>query len=300
MRKERTLLLQRLFETRLPRGVSRALGYAADLPLPRRALEPLIAAYSAAVGVDASDIDAPQGGFTCFGDFFARRLKPGARPVPEGDDVFVSPCDGTLAAVFEANGAGTALRIKGNDYSLDELLGASGEGERFAGGGGLVVYLHPRDYHRVHAPCRGDLVRARHVPGARYPVAPWSEKRVASLYQKNERVVFFVDCRNRDHKNGRVTAGPAAGAMALVMVAAMGVGDIASPHAPVPSPSERTTRALEPRLPLVTGDELGAFRLGSTVVLLWSEGVVSVRPDLAIGRKVVQGQQLGKIEARGT
>ena len=276
-------MLHRLFDTSLPGRVSRTLGYAADLPLPRRVLDPIIAAYSMAFGVDAHDVDVPDGGFACFGDFFARRLKPGARPVAAGPDAFVAPCDGVLHAVLESNGAGTALRVKGDDYSIDELLGARGEGERLAGGGGLVVYLHPRDYHRVHAPCRGELVRVRHIPGARFPVAPWSEKRVRGLYQRNERVVFFFDL-------------PKGRALALTMVAAMGVGDIASPHAPPPAPRDPTTRAMAPRLPLVAGDEVGAFRLGSTVVLLWSEGAVSLHPDLAIGQRVVQGQAMGKLD----
>jgi phosphatidylserine decarboxylase len=279
--KERTPLLHRLFESGLPGRASRALGYAADIPLPPKVLDALITAYAAAVGVDTWEYEKPGGGFTCFSDFFARRLKPGARPVPGEPDAFVSPCDGALEAVFEASLEGTALHVKGSDYSADELLGARREGERFAGGGGLVVYLHPRDYHRVHAPCRGELVRVRHIPGSRFPVAPWLEKRVARLYQKNERVVFFFDL-------------PGGGALALVMVAAMGVGDIASMHAPTPAPTEQTTRALDPRVPVVAGDEIGAFRIGSTVVVLWSKGAVSLHSGLAVGRRVLQGQGLGK------
>lgn len=274
-------MLNRLFDSGLPGRASRALGRVADVPLPKRVLGAVITAYSAAVGVDARDYEEPPGGFATFGDFFARRLKPGARPVPAGADAFVSPCDGALEAVFEANAAGSAIHVKGSDYSPDELLGARGEGQRFAGGGGIVVYLHPRDYHRVHAPCGGDLVRVRHIPGTRFPVAPWSERRVARLYQKNERVAFFFDL-------------PGGGALALVMVAAMGVGDIASPHAPTPAPSEQTTRALAPRVPLIAGDEIGAFRLGSTVVVLWSGGAVSLDPGAGIGRRVLMGQRLGK------
>jgi len=281
-RKEPTNVLHRLFDSTLPIRVSRAIGYAADVPLPQKVLRPIIAAYSAVMGVDMHDVSQPQGGFASFGEFFARRLKSGARPLPTGDDALVSPCDGTLETAFASNDAGAELRIKGNDYSVDELLGGHGESERFAGGGGLVVYLHPRDYHRVHSPCRGELVRVRHIPGTRYPVAHWSEKRVPLLYQRNERVVFFFELPNRS-------------ALALTMVAAMGVGDIASPHAPTPAPRESTTRALEPRLPFIAGDEVGAFRLGSTVVLLWSRGAMEMRSDLVLGGKLLQGQDLGRL-----
>ena len=277
--------LHRLFDSGLAGRVSHALGIAADLPIPRRVLDPLIGAYSLAVGVDGNDVDVPPGGFPSFGDFFARRLKTGARPVEAGAGVFVSPCDGAIAAQGTADGDGggaSIFRIKGNDYDADELLGACGEGVRFKGGGYLVVYLHPRDYHRVHAPCRGALARVRHVPGARFPVAPWSEKRVPLLYKRNERVVFFFELGQ-------------GGALALVMVSAMGVGNIASPHAPIPAPSGETTRALAPPLELAAGDEVGAFRLGSTVVLLWSAGAVHLGEKVAVGQRVLQGQGFGAL-----
>ncbi|MCK9463616.1 MAG: archaetidylserine decarboxylase [Proteobacteria bacterium] len=280
--------LHRLFDSGLPGQVSRAIGIAADLPIPQRVLGPLIGAYSLAVGVDRSDVDVPPGGFPTFGDFFARRLKAGARPVSNRADAFAAPCDGAIAASGEADGGGsTVFRIKGSDYGADELLGGSGEGARFAGGGYLVVYLHPRDYHRVHAPCRGALTRVRHVPGRRFPVAPWSEKRVPLLYQKNERAIFFFDLDPR-------------GALALVMVAAMGVGNIASPHAPPPAPCGETTRALSPALELAAGDEVGAFRLGSTVVLLWSAGAVNLGAQLSVGQRVLQGQELGAVGTIGS
>ena len=279
--------LHRLFDSGLAERVSRALGIAADLPLPQRVLEPLIDVYSLAVGVDERDIEVPPGGFPTFGDFFARRLKTGARPIADGADAFASPCDGAIAAGGAADGDGsTVFRIKGSDYGADELLGGCGEGARFAGGGYLVVYLHPRDYHRVHAPCSGVLARVRHVPGARFPVAPWSEKRVPLLYQKNERVIFFFELRG-------------GGTLALVMVSAMGVGNIASPHAPPPAPTGETTRALTPPLVLGTGDEVGAFRLGSTVVLLWSAGAVRLDAGFATGRRVLQGQGLGTLGTIG-
>jgi len=282
--------LHRLFDSGLAGRVSRALGIAADLPIPRRVLDPLIGVYSFAVGVDGNDVDVPQGGFPSFGDFFARRLKTGARPVAPGADAFVSPCDGAIASCGTAEGDGggaSILRIKGNAYDADELLGGPGEGARFKDGGYLVVYLHPRDYHRVHAPCRGVLARVRHVPGARFPVAPWSERHVPLLYQKNERVIFFFELER-------------GGALALVMVSAMGVGNIASPHAPIPSPSGETTRALAPPLELQTGDEVGAFRLGSTVALLWSAGAVCLGTDIAVGQRVLQGQGFGVLGEVGS
>ena len=138
----------------------------------------------------------------------------------------------------------------------------------------------------MHAPCRGVLSRVRHVPGARFPVAPWSERRVPLLYQKNERVIFFFELGG-------------GGVLALVMVSAMGVGNIASPHAPVPATSGETTRALAPPLELQAGDELGAFRLGSTVALVWSAGAVGLGEELAVGRRVLQGQGFGVLGAIG-
>lgn len=267
-----------LFESPLATMASHAMGRTADLPLPRSLLKPLIRAYSLGFGVDLNAAQFPPGGFASFGDFFAREMKPGTRPVCRDTAALVGPCDG-LATGSGQVGAGSQFEIKGRAYDLGALLGDLPSADRLAGGGFLVVYLHPRDYHRVHAPADAKLQSVRHIPGARYPVTPWTTERVDDVYGKNERFVFEFQAPN-------------GGMLCVVMVAAFGVGGLTSPFAPQMNKKISERRFL-PNLNLDRGEELGAFRLGSTVILLWSKGSVALETGLT-GARILLGRRIGQ------
>jgi phosphatidylserine decarboxylase len=121
-----------------------------------------------------------------------------------------------------------------------------------------------------------DLYEVRHIAGTRFPVAPWSESRVNGLYEKNERMVF----------NFRVGSG----FLSLVMVAAFGVGNITTPYGPGDGNHISSVRLFEKNIKCRKGDELGAFRLGSTVVMIWSDGLVDNL--ISEPRKLVLGQKI--------
>ena len=267
--------------TRLTMGVCGVMGSLAELKAPAVLLKPAIRVYSLGFGVNGAEAAVPDDGFACFGDFFARPLKTGIRTICPDDDAVVSPCDGQIAAVQSVHRDDSdTFRVKGFDYSMTQLLGVDCK-DTFAGGGGMVIYLHPRDYHRVHVPVDGALRKTRHIAGARFPVAPWAEKRVAGIFQRNERMVFQFDV--------------AGGTVVLVMVAAFGVGHIATPYAPPRGTHTSAERLYDATaLPLKKGDELGAFRLGSTVVMLWTEGVLSLNSSTAPG-KIRLGEKLGSL-----
>ncbi|MBN2718425.1 MAG: phosphatidylserine decarboxylase [Deltaproteobacteria bacterium] len=265
--------------TRLTMGVCGAMGALAEIKAPKAVLQSAISAYSLGFGVNRSESAVPPDGFSCFGDFFARNLLAGTRPVCQDDDAFVSPCDGQIAAIqsIHADCADT-FRVKGFDYSIQQLVGTDC-GNLFSGGRGMVIYLHPRDYHRVHVPVTANLRSVRHIAGARFPVAPWAEKRVSGIFQRNERMVFQFDVAGQT--------------LILVMVAAFGVGHITSPFAPPRgrhSSAERLFGSSAARLE--KGQELGAFRLGSTVVMLWTDGLLSLLP-LTVPGGVCFGEKIG-------
>ncbi len=260
------------------------MGHLAGIPLPGPVLQPLIKLYSLGFGVDNGEVQAPPDGFASFGDFFARHLRSDARPFPEEPHRFTSPCDGRLTAFGEIRQDGEPLfEIKAERYQLKSLLGNEEESRSFEGGGFAVIYLHPRDYHRVHAPTTLHLAKTRHIPGARFSVASWCERLVDGIYDKNERVVF----------HSRLPEG---GAVSLVMVAAFGVGNIDTPYDPGFSVKKNVSwqREFEPHATLARGDELGAFRLGSTVVMVWSKGAVTLDDNLDIG-PVKLGRPLGEV-----
>ena len=260
------------------------MGHLAAIPLPQPVLQPLIKLYSFGFGVDTEEIQLPPDGFASFGDFFARKLRPEARPFPEEFDRFTSPCDGKLTAFGEIRTDEDPLfEVKGERYLLKSLLGSEEESRSFEGGGFAVIYLHPRDYHRVHAPATLHLAKTRHIPGARFSVASWCERWADGVYDKNERVVF----------HGRFPEG---GALSVVMVAAFGVGNIVTSFHPGFSSKGNVCweRAFEPPSTLARGEELGAFRLGSTVVMVWSKGAVTLDDELETGPMQL-GLPLGKV-----
>ncbi|MBN2531100.1 MAG: phosphatidylserine decarboxylase [Deltaproteobacteria bacterium] len=270
--------------SRVAMGICGSMGTLAELKIPQVILKPAIEAYSLGFGVNRSEIQEPTDGYACFGDFFARSLKDGVRSICPDDDAFISPCDGTIAAVDSIESAGhsedsTTFLVKGFDYSINQLVG-NDVGNLFSGGGGMVIYLHPRDYHRVHVPAGAVLRQVRHIAGSRFPVAPWAEKRVSGIFQRNERMVFHFELGK--------------GTLVLIMVAAFGVGHIVTPFAPPKGGHTSAVRFFDAPIPLNRGDELGAFRLGSTVVMLWTEQLLSLSPA-AVSGTIRFGEKLGVI-----
>ena len=106
--------------------------------------------------------------------------------------------------------------MKGRPYQVDELVGDPEEAKRYEGGTGCVVYLSPRDYHRVHSPVEGAIVSVRSMPGDYYPVNAIGVRHVHNLFVRNRRVAICIDTPPESGL-GRVT---------VVMVAAMVVGRI--------------------------------------------------------------------------
>jgi len=215
-----------------------------------------IEAYTRAYDVDLQDAAVPPGGYQTFDEFFTRALVPGARPIAGGPETLVSPADGRVESCGPIE-SGSTFRVKGRSYSVDELLGEPGA--RFDGGCFAIVYLSPRDYHRVHAPVAGPVHTVRHVGGTLLPVNSFGVAAYPNLFARNERVVFFQ--------------GGAGGEVATVMVGAIGVGRISVSF----DPSVMTNVGRAPttlRYPTATahelerGDELGKFHLGSTAIVL--------------------------------
>ncbi|HKP60145.1 MAG TPA: archaetidylserine decarboxylase [Polyangiales bacterium] len=217
-----------------------------------------IRAYCAAYNIDLSEYEVPEAGFETFDAFFTRRLKPGSRPLDPDPGALLSPADGRLedAGVIEV---GSTLRIKGRNYTVAELLDDRLASSLYAGGQFAVVYLSPRDYHRVHTPVTGEVRLLRHIDGTLFPVNAIGLRHVPRLFARNERVVIEQQ-------------SPLHGPIASVMVGAIGVGRISvSFDAELVTNDGRLAR--EVSYPpgqgptLARGDELGIFHLGSTVIV---------------------------------
>jgi phosphatidylserine decarboxylase len=245
--------------------------------LRRRAL----GVFARMVGADLDEPDRELTGYASLGEFFARRLRPGARPIAGGWGAVVAPADGLVTAVGIVE-HGTLIQAKGQMYSLSALVADDELARRLDGGSYVTVYLSPRDYHRVHSPVDGELVGWRYVPGSRWPVGPAFADRVSSLYTRNERAIARVETDD--------------GPVAVAMVGAMGVGNLWLGHIQTSTRRMRTRGELRridcvPPIPIDRGDELGAFLLGSTVVVVFPRGAATL--TCAVGDRVRCGERIG-------
>jgi phosphatidylserine decarboxylase len=236
-------------------ALSRLCGRAAEARVPGPVLRVAIAAYVRVYGVDLAEAALPVASFRTFDQFFTRPLRPGARPVDPRADVVVSPCDARLHGFGRVPVDGRLEQIKGRTYAIEGLLGDAAAAEAFRGAHHATLYLSPGMYHRVHWPVDGRVRDVRRIPGRLYPVNALAVRHVDRLFAVNRRVVIRLD-------------GEGFGPLALVMVGATNVGRIELAFQGPASGGDAGAPAAEAPVVAKRGDELGAFHLGSTVVLL--------------------------------
>ena len=216
--------------------------------------------------------------YASFNDFFTRALKPGARPLAASP--WICPVDGAVSQCGPIEGE-QIFQAKGHHYRTTALLGGDAAlAAHFDGGSFATLYLSPRDYHRIHMPCAGRLLRMIHVPGALFSVNPTTARGVPGLFARNERVVCLFETDD--------------GPLALVLVGATIVGSIATAwHGVVTPPRSgqlREWRYEGQDIRLAQGEEMGRFLLGSTVIVLWPRATAALTPDWRPGRPVRLGE----------
>ncbi|MCB9667644.1 MAG: phosphatidylserine decarboxylase [Myxococcales bacterium] len=264
--------------SRVPQAtLGRLAARLSEQRLHPKVLVPVVQAYSTLCGVDLAEAHVPEGGYTSFDQFFTRRLKEGLRAVDADLETLVSPADGRLEATGQVDASGS-FHIKGSEYTLPELLGSRDRAEALYGGQFAVIYLHPRDYHRVHAPADCQVTDWKHISGERFPVNGLGVRFVPRLFARNERVV--VNARSARWKD-----------VAVVMVGALGVGRIELAFADVALGSAVYDKE-GPRLN--RGDELGMFHMGSTVIYL-TAAQAHFEPLVATGERVRMGQAVARV-----
>ncbi len=261
--------------------ITRAAGYLADRPMGEFTtfvINRFINRYS--VDMDLAAEPSPSS-YETFNRFFTRPLREGVRPVDPRDDAVVFPVDGAVSQAGRIQN-GRIIQAKGFDYSLNTLLG----GDRsvsapFQDGSFITVYLSPKDYHRVHMPFDGRLMKTVFVPGRLYSVNPLTVSSIDGIFARNERVVCIFDT--------------AFGPMALVMVGATVVGSMETVWA---GQIRGKTIAVTDHAPenrcFRKGEEIGRFRLGSTVICCFPKDVIRFEESV----KELAVTQMGGIMAR--
>lgn len=221
-----------------------------------------------------------------FNDFFTRQLKPEARQILADSDQLVSPADGVVSEIGSIT-AGQLIQAKGINYSALRLLGGDLDLARpFLEGSFATIYLSPKDYHRVHMPIGAKLEHSIYVPGQLFSVNQATADNIPNLFARNERLVAFFS----------TPAGP----MAMVLVGAMIVAGIETvwggDEAPLRRKVKVTDFTQQPKLDFNQGDEMGCFKLGSTVILLFGKEAVEWQESLEAGSPVRMGEVIGSFK----
>lgn len=228
-------------------------------------------------------LDSDIGSYTTFNNFFTRALKPGARPIAAAD--LVSPVDGAISQ-FGAIEQGQIFQAKGHSYTTTAVVGGDAQlAAQYAHSSFATLYLSPRDYHRIHMPCDGQLTRMIYVPGDLFSVNPVTARGVPGLFARNERVVCVFESE----------FGP----FVLILVGATIVGSMSTVwHGVVNPPRGKEVREWaypnEPTsaIRLKKGEEMGRFLLGSTIVMLLPKGPLAFNPEWVPGKSIRLGEAM--------
>lgn len=270
-----------------------SLNFVLTNRLPRRALtlmmgrfskieQPWVRDLSIGLWRALSDLDlsdARKQRFASLHDCFIRELRDGARPVDPDPHAIVSPCDALIGATGRVY-RGLALQAKDSTYPLEELLGDREAAARFEGCTFVTLRLTATMYHRFHAPADCVLERVRYFSGDTWNVNPPALRRIARLFCRNERA--SLECRLS-------TSGQF---LTLVPVAAILVASIRL-HCLDPLLHLRYAgpAVLEPRAPLLRGQEMGWFEHGSTIIVFAPPGF-ELAASLRDGDRIFMGQRL--------
>ncbi|MCM3785884.1 archaetidylserine decarboxylase [Neobacillus mesonae] len=255
-------LLRLMTELSSRKWISRLTGTFSKSSASRLLIPWFIKTYE----INPNEAELELGEYPSLNAFFTRRLKPHARPLHEHPESLLSPVDGKITAMSPIT-KGTILNVKGHDYTLVDLLNQSPHMEKYKNGWVFVLYLSPKDYHRIHSPISGKLVESEHIRGKVYPVNDFGLRHMKSVLSRNERLITYIK-----HEHGEI---------AVVKVGAMNVSSIQY--------VDHSIKSWE------RGDELAYFEFGSTVVLLMENGTFVPREDLAPGDSVLMGEPLGTI-----
>jgi phosphatidylserine decarboxylase len=237
--------------------VSFFMGWLAHLPLPRFIWTPIIRLFASQYNISLAEAEFPVDHYASLGEFFVRKLKPGIRPL--GSLKVVHPAD-SLVTQCDRIANGKLIQAKNKFYSVSDLTADPNALKKYDGGFFLTYYLCPTDYHRVHSPVTGVIKRVTHIPGTLWPVNAWSTENVPELFSVNERICVEIETYQ--------------GLVNVIFVGATNVGQIelAFDEEVRGNQLVLSKELIKDQLSIAIekGSELGCFRMGSTIVALYS------------------------------
>ena len=224
--------------------------------------------------------------YQCFNDFFTRALKAEARPLDMGEKVVTSPADGVISQVGKIR-KNKVLQAKNVDYSLARLVGNSDQAKKYENGTFATIYLSPKDYHRVHIPAQGQLLTTRYIPGELFSVNQQTAEMVPNLFARNERLV----CEFKSQQLGHFS---------VIFVGAMLVAGIETVWGGMEQPGLGAVREndySEQNIHFSKGDEIGRFKFGSTVILLFPQNSITLNKNIKATKPINMAQKFALIKS---
>lgn len=226
--------------------------------------------------------------YASFNEFFIRPLKAEARPIDPTENALCLPADGRVSEQGKIDD-NRLLQAKGHYFTLETLLANDVEmAAKFKDGDFITTYLSPRDYHRVHMPCDATLRKMIYVPGELFSVNPFLAEHVPNLFARNERVICEFDTE----------FGPMVqilvGATITASMSTVWAGVINPPRSSKVTVYEYLTEGCT-AVHLKKGEEMGAFRLGSTVINLFPKNSVALAAHLKAGEPTRMGEFLASM-----
>jgi phosphatidylserine decarboxylase len=221
--------------------------------------------------------------YKTFNDFFTRELRDGVRQWDENSNILAHPADARVSQCGTIK-EDLLFQAKGHYFTLTDLLGGDDAlATEFEHGDFATLYLSPKDYHRVHMPCDGTLRQMIHIPGELFSVNPLTAENVPNLFARNERLVCLFDTEH--------------GPFVQILVGATIVGSIETVWEGVITPPRTSEKVrywhypagCEDAIKLKKGDEMGRFKLGSTVINVFSKGQIAFDDTMKPSEKTQLG-----------
>jgi phosphatidylserine decarboxylase len=196
--------------------------------------------------------------FKTFNHFFTRKIN---RKIILDNHKIIAPADGIIQSCGKLNQE-DALSIKKRHFLLNSLLADNKYFHQFTNGQYCTIYLAPKDYHRVHMPYIGKLLRMQFVPGKLFSVNNKSTNKINNIFSRNERIICYFESP--------------IGIFAVILVGAIIVGSISTVWDGLITPPHRAKPFVrdyhDKDLIIKQGAELGFFAAGSTVITLLPNG----------------------------
>ena len=107
--------------------------------------------------------------YKTYNDFFIRELEDFVRPLDASTTAVCSPVDGSIVD-YGLIDSGQLIQAKKFKYELTDLMGDPLLTEKLDGGVFITIYLAPTDYHRIHCPLAGKIIKSNHMGDSLYSV----------------------------------------------------------------------------------------------------------------------------------